>query len=99
MSETLEEMYIRVASLPEDLQKIFHNHWDYTGRPTREFSSLIVDLLNKNATANYFAFAEDYKQLIDIKELTFSECEKLQTYWLCFIAGANYIADNIQKRK
>ena len=97
MSETLEKMYAHTDSLPEELQEIFHRQWDYTGRPIRNMSDTIVELLNKNAATNYAEFEEDYKNLRNLKTLSVSMQIELRTYWVAFLAGAKYISDNLHK--
>jgi hypothetical protein len=90
-------MWEKVDQLPEKLQTIWHNQWDSTGRPLRDFNHTLTDLLDPDVSKNFNAFEANYKAL------NCGDCElphnqdQLITFYKIYLAGAQKVADAIEE--
>lgn len=90
---SLEAYWEKLNNLPKELSDIIQDNYDYTGRPNtlQSHSNVIIGILNKNAKGGGQAFLNDMA-------LVFPEMsrEEVAVYYNVFIAGANFIANNLK---
>lgn len=94
MFKTHSEYQKYISELPKELQEIYFQCWDFTGRPSvQNPATLCLELvLLKNSDKNYDSFFKDYMTLLPhsdpiIPELTYA----------AFMSGARFIAQRIQQ--
>ena len=93
MFKDLDEYWNWIETLPEDLQKVQAEFWDYTGRPIQDHTDvrIICRLLNISNTFN--EFRDKYQTLRQSPR----EDKELAMYWDIYMTGLKRAADVVVK--
>lgn len=84
---TLEKYIEHVNNLPADVQKIVHDNWDITGRPSHELSY-------KTSVCQLMDLCNNWPEFLVKYQLAFPDCvleanwkEPINTMWHTYISG------------
>jgi hypothetical protein len=92
----LNEYWNWTDGLPEHLREIVCKYWDETGRPTtlHTKNDVVLAVLNTSGSIDGKTFVNDIKLIF--REMS---VEEAAIYYNCFIAGANHLANMLDKSK